>query len=814
LKSSLLVAAVLLALSSAGSAATTKPASPAYTEVVVTLAAPPLGSGSGTKDRSLDLHSFSSTSYLERLASAQSDLSQRIEATIPGAKVTWHYRIVANGLAVSLPAGEVALLARVPGVARVFGSYRYRQRETVPTVPPPNVSLIGAPDLWGADLANAGQGVKIGIIDDGIDQTHPFFDPSTFTMPAGFPKGDTAYTTAKVIVARAFPPPRLDYANANLPFDPSYSDHAIHVAGIAAGNAGTSVNLGGQTLSLSGVAPRAYIGNYKALTIPTANFGLDGNSPEIVAAIEAAVSDGMNVINLSLGEPEVDPRNDIVAQALNAASDAGVVVAVAAGNEFGENGAGSLDSPGSAGKAITVAASTDGEGGAPDRIAAFSSSGPTPFGLLLKPDVSAPGVGILSSVPNSEGFWDRESGTSMATPHVAGAAALLRQRHPDWTVAQIKSALVLTGAPVTNSEGREVSPLREGGGRIALRAADQPLVFSSPSSVSFGLLKRSQRLARGIEISDAGGNVGSCQVEVRKFHSTSGAYLRAATSVSVPGTLAVEVSAMAHAAAGDLDGWIVLTCAGQQRRIPFWLRVSVPQLNRKKITEIFHSGVYQGDTRGRTALVNSYRYPERAEGVPTLLSGPEQVFRLRLRSSIQNFGVVVVSHDRGVFVSPRIVRAQSEDRLAGLAALPININPYLDSYAFPEPVAGALKPGPGFYDIVFDTTSAKAAGRFRFRLWINDRSPPRLRFVSRKKGVVTVRITDRGSGVDPSSIAATLGAKTPKVSFDSRTGEAKITVSSAAGSTLIVRASDYQESKNDENAGALLPNTAELRLTI
>src|SRR5439155_23991992 len=123
-------------------------------------------------------------------------------------------------------------------------------------------------------------------------------------------------------------PPSPDYANAKLPFDPKESFHATHVAGIAAGNHNTTA--GGTTIS--GVAPNAYLGNYKALTIPTPEFGLDGNSAEIAAAIDAAVADGMNVINLSLGEPEVDPRRDIVVQALDGAAAAGVVPVGAACN--------------------------------------------------------------------------------------------------------------------------------------------------------------------------------------------------------------------------------------------------------------------------------------------------------------------------------------------------------------------------------------------------------------------------------------------------------------------------------------------------
>ncbi len=235
---------------------------------------------------------------------------------------------------------------------------------------------------------------------------------------------------------------------------------------------------------MSGIAPRAYLGNYRIGTIPTNGVGLDGNSPEIVAAIEQAVKDGMDVINFSYGEPEITPSRDIVVQAINGAAEAGVVPVVSAGNDFDALGFGTVGSPATAAKAIAVAAATKG-----GSIAYFSSAGPTPYSLELKPDVSAPGVSILSSVPAHLGLWDTFDGTSMAAPHVAGAAAVLRQRHPGWTVAQIKSALMLTGNPVRGHKG-EAMPTREGGGMIWLPRADQPLVFASPSSLSLGYVRR------------------------------------------------------------------------------------------------------------------------------------------------------------------------------------------------------------------------------------------------------------------------------------------------------------------------------------
>src|SRR5262249_39916078 len=129
-------------------------------------------------------------------------------------------------------------------------------------------------------------------------------------------------------------------------------------------------------------------------------------------------------------------------------------------------------------------------GGSPVRRkhAYFSSVGPTTMSLRLKPDVLAPGVDVLSSVPGND--WAELSGTSMAAPHVAGAAALLRQRHPTWTVEQIKSALVQSGLDSTDESKRPAGPQFQGGGVVSLQRADDPLLFADPTGVSFGLLSR------------------------------------------------------------------------------------------------------------------------------------------------------------------------------------------------------------------------------------------------------------------------------------------------------------------------------------
>src|SRR5882672_5665775 len=258
------------------------------TEVVVTLKAPALSAFGRS------LQSTSHDAYLRRLDAAQNELARRVVAAVPGARVRWRYRLVANGFAVVVPRGALGDLARVPGVAAVWPNVRYHVARSVG-----GPEQIGADKLWGLPtFATAGNGMKIAIIDDGLDASNPYFNPNGFQYPPGFPKGQTQFATQKVIVQRTFAPPSPAWKFANTPFDPTTSFHATHVAGIAAGDHGTSAGV----TQISGVAPNAWLGNYKALTIPTPGFGLDGNSAELAAAVEAAVADGMNVINMSLGE--------------------------------------------------------------------------------------------------------------------------------------------------------------------------------------------------------------------------------------------------------------------------------------------------------------------------------------------------------------------------------------------------------------------------------------------------------------------------------------------------------------------------------
>jgi subtilisin family serine protease len=752
--------------------------SAATTEVVVTLKAPSLSAFGRS------LQSASHTVYLQRMTAAQNALVTRIQSAIPGTKVRWRYHLVANGIAVVVPRSQLSRLGQLPGVDHVWPNVRYHAlRDTG------GPEQIGADALWGPSLQTAGNGMKIGIIDDGLQATHPYFNPAGYVYPPGFPKGQAAATTPKVIVQRTFAPPGTTYRYANTPFDPTESFHATHVAGIAAGE--HAVQAGAQTIS--GVAPNAYLGNYKALTIPTPDFGLDGNSAEIAAAIEAAVSDGMDVINLSLGEPEIEPTRDIVVAAVNRAAAAGVVPVIAAGNDFDEFGYGSVSSPGNASAAITVAAVTS-----TDNIASFSSAGPTPVSLAMKPDVSAPGVSVTSSLPTgSQGTWGTLSGTSMAAPHVAGAAALLAERHPAWTVAQIKSALELTGDPVHAATGREVLAVREGGGVIDLPRADNPLIFTDPTGLSFRRLAPAATRSLDLSLTDAGGGAGTWSVSA--LVQTGSGSITVPGTVEVPGTL--PVMATAGTTPGDVTGFVTLARGTDTRRVPFWFLVSAPRLPAAPL--LAKPGTYRGTTKGAPARVDVYRYPTSGD---VQYPGPERSYRLIVKNRPANIGAVVLS-GRAV---PHFVYDREEDHLVGYAGLPIDLNPYRSTYGRTVRVAGAVLPGPGSYDLVLDSKSKADAGPFTFHWWLNDVTPPRLKLVQ-APGAIAVRATDAGSGVDPSSVVASLDGKPVAVTYAAGSIRIKATPGRHAVSLQV---SDYQENKNMEDVAPILPNTAFLRATV
>jgi subtilisin family serine protease len=802
---SALLAALVAAVVGADAATRTSGPAPngsSATEVVVTFAAPPLGRSRNTV----------SARELDR---GQRAFERALTASVPEAHIRWRYRLTLDGVAVALPADDVRELDRLPGVTAVYPGTSYRldadQLERA----------RAAATAWSAGLANDGEGIKIGIIDGGLDESHPYFDPAGYTMPPGFPKGQTAYTSAKVIVARSFPPPGPTTAAERAPFEKSSdsSMHATHVAGIAAGDADTRSSSGAL---LSGVAPGAYIGNYRAYTAPTdSGVGEDGNAPEVVAAIEAAVADGMDVINLSIGEAETEPTRDPIALALDGAAAAGVVPVVAAGNDAESFGRGSITSPGSSARAITVGAVTNPSDGSTAVMGSFSSIGPTPLSLRLKPDVVAPGVSIVSSIP---GGWGTLSGTSMASPQVAGVAALLRQLHPDWTVAHVKAALVETGDDVWASSDRKVPalPTSAGGGEVDASRAAAPLLFASPSSISFGLVQAGANASRTVALVDAGtgteSGAGAWAVALQQFGPAAGVSLTAPQTANVPGRLPVTVTTASDAPERDVSGYLILTKDGQTRRIPFWLRVTRPRLPTERTVLLSRPGTYTGTTIGGPSRVSSYRYPDvpGEPGLAATLAGPERVYRIAIPRNVANFGVAILARARGVHVVPRVVADDDENRLTGYAALPVVLNPYLAGYYGPVLAAGALFPLPGEYELVFDSQTAAGAGRFVFRYWVDDVTPPTAVLLTPRPAAgapLVVRVADTQSGVDPATIAANVDGQERAVSL--ARGLVRIAVGQLAPGRhrLVFQISDYQETRNNENVAAILPNTKRLVAT-
>ncbi len=204
-------------------------------------------------------------------------------------------------------------------------------------------------------------------------------------------------------------------------------------------------------------------------------------------------------------------------------------------------------------------------------------------------------------------------------------------------------------------------------------------------------------------------------------------------------------------------------------------------------------------------------------GVSNNLGGPERVFRVRIASAVANFGARVVSVDRGVSVSPRIVAGGDENRLLGVPALPIDVNPYRDSYGAARSVVAALVPSRGVYDVVFDTLSRTDSGRFAFRLWINDRTPPKATVRTTSPGAggeIRISVSDAGSGVDPRSARAWIDGLEAPVSVQGNIARVALGAKAPGAHRLVFQISDFQEMKNSESTAGFLPNTRILRTTI
>jgi len=256
--------------------------------------------------------------------------------------------------------------------------------------------------------------------------------------------------------------------------------------------------------------------------------------------------------------------------------------------------------------------------------------------------------------------------------------------------------------------------------------------------------------------------------------------------------------------------------------VPYWLHVEVPRLGAEKHATLAHPGVYGGNTAGKRSLVSTYRYPDGSlscnckTGVQTDLSGPEQVFQYTLKAPATNLGAVVLSHARGVRVSPRLVVGGDENRLVGYTAIPVDINPYAD-FGRIVPAVGAIFPAPAVYDVVFDTPAGAKPGKFTFRFWVNDVTPPAVRLLTRRiraNGKIRVRVTDAGSGVDPASLVVRVDQSRPRFVYKGGILTISPGTLKRGPHRLTLVAADYQETKNMENTGPVVPNTRRFHATV
>ncbi|WP_406835618.1 S8 family peptidase [Streptomyces sp. AHU1] len=449
-----------------------------------------------------------SRSAAEPTAPRGSKLTRRLEG-VRGAALSTEKRKARTFWTTVAPQGGKTLGA---GVSKLWldGRVKANLKESVP--------LIGAPEAWKDGYT--GKGVKVAVLDTGIDVNHPDF--------AGVIDGTTSFV------------PGEDVTDVN--------GHGTHVASTIVGSGAAS---GGD---YKGVAPGADLFVGKVLG------GAEGYGQDswVMAGMQWAAESGADVVNMSLGDSYPTDGSDPMSQTVDALSARyGTLFVVAAGNAGPE----SISAPGAASSALTVAA-TDKQ----DRLASFSSTGPLTYSGGMKPDISAPGVDITAArsqdmTDGGEGLYRTLSGTSMATPHVVGAAAVLAQRHPDWTGAQLKEQLMSTAKGLDD----EYSPYEVGTGRVDVAAAVRTTVRGT-GSLFFGSYTWPQKPSDVAVTKDLTyTNTGSADVTLKlALTDGGGPFALGATEVTVPagGTAAVPVTGDPRAAsAGRHVGYVTATDA-------------------------------------------------------------------------------------------------------------------------------------------------------------------------------------------------------------------------------------------------------------
>jgi len=624
------VAAAIAVLASGGAVAATSDATSTQavqtqdtSRALVILNGDPLSTYVKTKPargKKIDFTSNTTKSYRAQLSALRNDYKKWLQANYPKAKITGNFDISLNAVAVELNGAPLAGVAASPLVKQAQYEGVYHKLNTVP-----DLAIVRAPQAWtsGGGAEHAGEGVKVAVIDTGIDARHPCFADAGY--PAQKQLGDTKFTNNKVLVAKVF----NNNAGSRSYTAEAIQDHGTHVAGTVACNFGTPATVDGAAIPdpISGVAPKALLGNYNIFPDQVE----DARSEDILNALDAAYADGFDIANMSLGG-NAHGIQDLLTMAVDNLDQANMVVAVASGNSGPDLR--TVESPGSAARALTAGASSVGQqmyfivsvgastyqtlkgdfGSAPaggltaplavlldpasefgglsaacnalpagslagkiallsrgicdftvklqnvqdagglaalvvdradggpivmgqndnpvqptipgymaalsergalmasdgqsttfpdiptyvyassgdDLIADFTSAGPTDVDFRVKPDLVAPGVNVLSSVPANAcatppcfAFFN---GTSMATPHLAGTAAVVRAQHPDWSAAEIRSAIVNTAKRniVHDLDGVAIEDVNiVGAGRLDVKNAVDATIALDPVSVNF-----------------------------------------------------------------------------------------------------------------------------------------------------------------------------------------------------------------------------------------------------------------------------------------------------------------------------------------
>ncbi|MGM9974772.1 MAG: S8 family serine peptidase, partial [Clostridiaceae bacterium] len=398
----------------------------------------------------------------------------------------YNYTAVMNGFTLKVPYKDLKTIESLRGVKRAYvaGSYDIPVTDSASETSSTKGGVSLSSDMIN-DTGYTGKGVAVAILDSGIDYNHEafsiepekvkysqeemeaFIENSTDALSSG---GEGEVISSKLIFS-------YDYADDDSDVMPnSGNEHGTHVAGTAAGNNGSD---------FLGVAPDAQLMIMKVFS----NKNKGASEEDVLAALEDAVILGADVINMSLGASAGFTESAVEAtkEMYQRIEKAGINLMVAAGNSYWQGykitennypyGAtpdyGIVSSPSTYGSSVSVASIESGEGGS---MSGFSSWGTTP-GLTLKPEITAPGEDIYSSVPG--GGYKTYSGTSMAAPYMSGAAAVLKEyvnesfQEADSTEKMeiINNILMSTATPVVeydygNGTVDYYSPRKQGAGLV------------------------------------------------------------------------------------------------------------------------------------------------------------------------------------------------------------------------------------------------------------------------------------------------------------------------------------------------------------